>query len=114
LDPQAPMYRVRTGQELSIIAIAQPRFQTVLMGSFAAVALLLTIGGLYGVLSYAVARRRRELGVRIALGAGRGEVVGLVLREALQLVAAGLALGLAGAVAAGRLLESMVYGVRPG
>jgi ABC-type antimicrobial peptide transport system permease subunit len=86
----------------------------VLMSSFAAVALLLTISGLYGVLSYAVARRRREIGVRIALGANRGNVLAHVLREAGTLVAVGLVLGLAAATAVERLLATMVYGVRPG
>jgi predicted permease len=114
LDRQAPVYKVRTGTELSGMAIARPRFQMVLMGSFAAAALLLTVAGLYGVLSYAVARRQREIGVRIALGAERSEVIGLVFRQAALFVASGLALGLAGAAGAGRLLESMVYGIPPG
>ncbi len=114
LDRQAPMYEVRTGEDLSARAIAAPRFLMVLMASFAAIALVLTVVGLYGVLSYAVARRRREIGVRIALGAGRREVLGLVFRQAVQLLAAGLILGLAGAAAGGRLLETMVYGIRPG
>jgi len=85
-----------------------------LMGTFAGIALLLTVVGLYGVLSYAVARRHREIGVRIALGAGRREVLGMVLRDAMRLVAVGLLLGLAGAVGAQHLLEGMVFGVRPG
>ena len=114
LERDAPMYRVRTGEELSMTAIALPRFQMVLTGIFAGVALLLTMGGLYGVLSYAVARRHREIGVRIALGATRAEVLGQVLREAMWLVATGLALGLAGAAGIEHLLASMVYGVRPG
>ena len=114
LERDAPMFRVRTGEELAMTAIAQPRFQMVLMGSFAGVALLLTMGGLYGVLSYAVMRRRREIGVRIALGASHGEVLGQVLREAMRLVAVGLTLGLAGAAGVGHLLKSMVYGIRPG
>jgi ABC-type antimicrobial peptide transport system permease subunit len=114
LDPQIPMYQVRTGAELSMSAIARPRFQVVLMATFASVALLLTVAGLYGVLSYAVARRRREIGVRIAFGARHTDVLVLVLREALRLLAAGLVLGLVGAGSAGRLLESMAYGVRPG
>jgi ABC-type antimicrobial peptide transport system permease subunit len=114
LDREAPMYKVRTGSEISAAAISRPRFQMVLMGGFAAAALLLTVTGLYGVLSYAVARRRREIGVRIALGAKRSEVVSLVLRQAALFVTAGIALGLAGAIGAGRLLENMVYGVRPG
>ncbi|HWR52500.1 MAG TPA: FtsX-like permease family protein [Bryobacteraceae bacterium] len=114
LDRQAPMYQVRTGEELSASGIAPSRFLMMLMGSFAAIALMLTVVGLYGVLSYTVARRRREIGVRIALGAGRKQVLGLVFRQAAQLVAAGLILGLAGAVAAGRLLETTVFGLRPG
>ena len=109
-----PMYQVRTGAELSMSAIARPRFQVVPMATFASVALLLTMAGLYGVLSYAVVRRRREIGVRIALGAGHTDMLVLVSREALQLLAAGLVLGLVGAGSAGRLLESMAYGVRPG
>ena len=114
LDREVPMYQVRTGEELSATAITVPRFLMVLMGSFAGIALLLTVVGLYGVLSYAVARRRREIGVRIALGAGRREVLGLVLREAMLLVVVGLMLGLAGAACAQRLLDSIVVGIRPG
>jgi predicted permease len=114
LDREVPMYKVRTGTEISTMAVALPRFQMVLMGSFAAAALLLTVTGLYGVLSYAVARRRREIGVRIAVGAQPRQVLTFVLRQAGLLVMAGLVLGLAGATATRRLLESMVYGVRPG
>jgi putative ABC transport system permease protein len=114
LDRQVPMHEVRTGEELAARTVAGMRFLIVLMSNFAAVALLLTGTGLYGVLSYAVARRRREIGVRIALGAGRKEVLGLVFRQAMQLVAAGLILGLASAAAGGRLLETMMYGIRPG
>jgi len=114
LDRQAPMHQVRTGDQLAAGTLAQMRFLIVLMGSFAAVALLLTGAGLYGVLSYAVARRRGEIGVRIALGAGRRQVLGLVFRQAMQLVAAGLILGLASAAAVGRLLETMVSGIRQG
>ena len=114
LDRQVPMSQIRTGEGLSAAMIAPVRFQTVLMGSFAAIALLLTVAGLYGVLSYMVARRRREIGVRIALGAGRGEVVGLVLRRAALLVTAGLILGSAGAFGVGRLLSNLVFGVPGG
>ena len=114
MDREVPMHDVRTGEELSAAAITAPRLLTVLMGTFAGIALLLTIVGLYGVLSYAVARRRREIGVRIALGATRKGVLGMVLKEAMQLVIAGLVLGLAGAVGAQRLLESIAFGIRPG
>jgi predicted permease len=114
LDREVPMYKVRTGDDLASMAIAGPRFLMSLMASFAGIALLLTVAGLYGVLSYAVARRRREIGLRIAVGAGRREVIGLVLRQALRLVVIGLGIGLAGAIVGGRLLESALYGTKPG
>ncbi len=114
LDRQVPMRQIRTGEELSAAVIAPARFLTVLMGSFAAIALLLTVAGLYGVLSYMVAKRRREIGVRIALGAGRREVIGIVWRRAALLVTAGLILGSAGAFAVGRLLDNAAFGLPEG
>jgi predicted permease len=114
LDPQVPMQQIRTGEARSAAMTTPVRFQTVLMGSFAATALLLTVAGLYGVLSYMVAQRRREIGVRIALGARRRDVVGIVLRRAVLLVMPGLILGSAGAFAVGRLMGSMAFGVAAG
>jgi len=114
LDPLVPMYGIRTGDERAAVAVAIPRFLMTLMASFALIALVLTAVGLYGVLSYTVARRRREIGVRIALGAGRRAVVGLVMREAMALVVAGLALGAVLASLTARLLERVLFGVRPG
>lgn len=114
LDRQAAVHQFRTGEDLVARVIAGFQFPMVLMGSFAAIALLLTVTGLYSLLSYAVARRRREIGVRIALGASRAEVLGLVLRDAGLLVTLGLILGSAGASGAGRLLGSVLHGVRPG
>jgi len=108
------MYQVRTGEERSAMAFALQRFVMVLTASFAAIALALTIVGLYALLSYAVARRRREIGLRIALGAARGEVLTLVLGQAARLVMLGLILGLAGAAVAQRLLDSNLFGIRPG
>ena len=114
LDRQVPMRQIRTGEELSAAMIAPARFLTVLMGSFAAIALFLTVVGLYGVLSYMVAKRRREIGVRIALGAGRRDVFGIVLRPAALLVMAGLIVGSAGAFGIGRLLGNLIFGVPGG
>ena len=114
LDREAAMYQVRTGDERSAMAYSMQRFLMVLMAGFAAIALALTVVGIYGLLAYAVARRRHEIGLRIALGAGRREVLGMVLRHAGRLVVAGIVLGLAGAAGAQRLLESIVFGVRPG
>jgi ABC-type antimicrobial peptide transport system permease subunit len=94
--------------------IVPARFLTVLLGSFAAIAVLLTVTGLYGLLSSMVAKRQREIGVRIALGAARGEVIGLVWRRAVLLVTTGLILGSAGAYGVARLLGSLESGSSSG
>ena len=114
LDKEAPMFQIRTGEERAREAIAVPRFLTVLMSAFAGIAMVLTVVGLYGVLSYSVAQRQREIAVRVALGARRTAVLGLVIKDALRMVALGLLLGVAGAIAAQRLLGSIAFGVRPG
>jgi putative ABC transport system permease protein len=98
-------------EEMLSTQVTEPRFHTVLLGCFAGVALLLTMVGLYGVMTYSVSRRTREIGVRIALGAPRSTVLAMVLKRALVLLAAGLALGLAASLAADRLLQSMLFGV---
>jgi putative ABC transport system permease protein len=111
LDPNVPVFQVRTMEELLSTQVTEPRFHTVLLGCFAGVALLLTMVGLYGVMAYSVTRRTREIGVRIALGASRSTVLSMVLKQALVLLAAGLALGLAASLAADRLLQSMLFGI---
>jgi putative ABC transport system permease protein len=111
LDPMVPVFQMRTLEELLSTQVTQPRFHTVLLGCFAGVALLLTMVGLYGVMAYSVTRRTREIAVRIALGASRSTVLSMVLKQALVLLAAGLALGLVASLAADRLLESMLFGV---
>ncbi len=93
--------------------VAKVQFLLKLMGSLAIVALLFTATGLYGVLSYAVERRRREIGVRIALGAGRSEVLSLVFRQAMRLAATGLVSGVAGVALTGRVLSTVVQGIEP-
>jgi len=110
LDPQvAPS--VQTLDEIFAGSLSERRFQVVLLGLFAAAALLLAVVGVYGVIAYHVAQRRREIGVRIALGATAERIVRLVVRQGLLLAALGVAVGLAGAFALTRLMQSLLYGV---
>jgi putative ABC transport system permease protein len=111
LDKDVPVARLRTMDELMTASVAPPKFRTVLVAIFAIVGLLLAAIGIYGVMAYAVSERTHELGVRMALGADRRDVVRLVIGEALLLAAAGVALGLAGAFATTRLLRSLLFGV---
>jgi putative ABC transport system permease protein len=109
--PRLPIYDIRTMNERVATASAQTRFTAVLLGLFAAVALSLAAMGIYGVMSFGVAQRTREIGIRVALGADRQRVLGLVLREGAVLAGAGVALGLAGALAATRVLKTMLFEV---
>jgi putative ABC transport system permease protein len=113
LDSQVPVFEVRTMDDLLSTEITPLLFLMLLLGGFAGIALLLTMVGLYGVMTYTVARRTREIGVRVALGASRSAVLSMVLKQAVVLVLAGLLLGLAGAFAGGQLLRSMLFGVSP-
>jgi putative ABC transport system permease protein len=111
LDKEVPVYRFRTVAEGVAIASAQPRFQTLLLTAFAAVALLLAAIGLYAVLSYMVAQRTHELGLRMALGAQRGSVLALVMRRGLDLACIGLAIGAVASLLLSRFIASLLYGV---
>ena len=113
VDPDVPLADMRTMQEVLEQSVAQRRFQMRLAGAFAATALLLAALGIYGVVSYSVARRTNELGIRLALGAQAHQLYRMVLRQALAPVALGLLVGLAGALAAGRVLASLLYQVSP-
>ncbi|MGH9794386.1 MAG: ADOP family duplicated permease [Candidatus Acidiferrales bacterium] len=111
VDKDQPIVRVSTGNELLALSAAERRFVLILLGAFSMVALALAAVGIYGVLSGSVTERTREIGVRLALGAGRGGVLSLVFRQWLTLTAIGVVLGLAGAAAASQMLVSMLFGV---
>jgi ABC-type antimicrobial peptide transport system permease subunit len=111
LDPNLTITSVRTMREQVALRFDQDRAVASLAGLFGGVALLLAAVGLYGVTAYGVAQRRNEIGIRMALGADRGRVVGLVLRGTAARVGAGLALGVPLAIGAGRLLQAQLYGV---
>jgi putative ABC transport system permease protein len=113
VDPDLPLAHVRTLDEQVAESVAPLRFQTLLLTAFSALALLLGSVGVYGVLSYTVATRTRELGIRTALGGRPANIARLILGQGLTLVAWGLGLGIALSLAAGRLLESLLFQVKP-
>ncbi len=111
IDPNLPIREITPMRSSISRSLARPRFLSVLVATFAAIAVLLAASGIYGFVSYSVRQRRRELGIRTALGAGRSDLMALVVRTALSLTLTGLALGLAGAFALSRVLEGLLYGV---
>jgi putative ABC transport system permease protein len=113
LDPDQPNYGVRTLSEMRARNVAPERLQLLLLGIFAAAALVLATVGLYALLAYSVAQRRREIGVRLALGARRAQVSALVLRQGLTLALAGIAVGLGGVLATTHLLRTLLFQVSP-
>jgi predicted permease len=113
MDPDAPLYQVRTMEDYLALDLGRARFQTMLLGLFAGIALLLTAIGLYGVMSFTVLQRTHEIGIRVALGAGRADVLRMVLSKSLALTGIGLAIGMIGASMLTRLLEDLLYEVKP-
>jgi putative ABC transport system permease protein len=114
IDPDMPFGDINTLQAEIESNVSQPRFRTMLIGVFAALALILAAVGVYGLVSYSVTQRTREIGIRVALGAAPRQVMGPVVREGLVLAVAGIAIGLAGAFVAARALSAFLFGVGAG
>jgi predicted permease len=113
MDAELPIYNARTMSERMALSLTLRAAYSWMLGVFAGIALLLALGGSYGVTSYLVSQRTRELGIRVALGAQRADISRTVLKGSLGVVAAGVLLGIAGAVGAGRFLSSLLFGVPP-
>jgi putative ABC transport system permease protein len=113
VDPHQPISDIRTTAEMLDGSLARRRFNTLLIGLFAAIALILVTAGIYGVMSFFVAERKHEIGIRMAMGSSRTEVQRIILGRALKLTSIGVALGLVGIFATTKVTESMVYGVSP-
>src|SRR4029077_1001490 len=113
LDPNLPLVGVRTVAEILAQSLWAPRGAAAILAFFGLLGLVLATIGTYGVMSYTVAGRRREIGIRMALGAGRGEILRRVLRQGLTLAVCGLALGLLAALVTTRLVASFLYEVSP-
>ena len=112
VDPEIALAQPRTLDEIRDTTMSDERFTLILFGVFAAVALFLAALGIYGVMAFSVAQRSHEIALRMALGATRGRVVRLIVREGTILAAVGLMLGLVGAYFVGRAMQSMLFGVR--
>jgi predicted permease len=113
LDPTIPMIRMQTMDDAFGLAIERPRFLTLLLAVFAGLALMLAAVGTYGILSYLVSLRTQEIGIRMALGADRGGILRLVLARGMLLAGAGLLVGLAGSIAATRVMSTLLFNVQP-
>jgi predicted permease len=113
MDANLPVSDIRTMNDLLSKSVAQPRFRTLLLGIFAGAALLLAVVGIFGVMSYLVGRRTREIGLRMALGASHQNVLRMILREGLRVVLIGVGIGLIEALLLGRMVRSLLFGIEP-
>lgn len=113
VDQDQPLQDIQTLEQVVYDSVATPRFRMLLLGIFAVLALVLATVGIYGVIAYAVTERTREIGIRMALGAARADVLRMVVREGMMLGAIGVAIGLAAAFATTRILTSFLFGIQP-
>jgi len=111
LDPDQPALRVVAMEELLTKAVELPRFNMLLFGVFACVALLLSVIGIYGLMAYTVTRRTHEIGIRLALGAQKSDVLWLAMSHGMKLIALGMVIGLAAALSLTRLIQNWLFGV---
>lgn len=113
LDREQPMYDVQTLEDALADSVAPRRFTAIVLNAFAITALVLAVVGIYGVMAYSVARRAREIGLRIAMGAQRRWVVGMVVRQGMRLALVGIVIGMAAATGLTRLMTTLLYDVDP-
>jgi putative ABC transport system permease protein len=111
IDKDVPIYRTRTLTDYMSQSVAQPRLNAMLVGLFALIALLLAAAGIFGVMSYSVTQRTQEIGIRLALGAQRADVLRLIVGQGMRFVGVGVLLGLIGIFACTRLLQSLLFGI---
>jgi len=111
VDPTAVVFNVRTMDELVHDSLARQRFASTMLGAFAGFAVLLAAVGLYGVMSYLVTQSTRDIGVMVALGARSGDIIGLVMRQGMELAGIGIVAGVVGAVALTRVMASLLFGI---
>jgi predicted permease len=111
VDPGATLAEISTMEEAVALSVSRPRFDSMLLALFAGIALLLAAVGIYGLIAYSVAQRRHEIGLRMALGAARPDVLRMVVRQGVSLASIGIVIGLGGAFALTRLLKTMLFGV---